>query len=203
MLREGNPRRLNGWALPQLGKIAPLDMAALEAVARRQLEQLGLPDPGESQHGTLILGLAESSLVPAWHLAQCLRAARSTTAAEPLAAGFLARPCDVDADFVSRGLGVELCLTTRSAPLPPARGEGPAWLSFLEPHSHAPCHFIQLPSSARAACSSRPALFQRIVVVEDEVRCGPGCALPALRFFPPRQDLLARSESRTLYDPRR
>ncbi|MCB9540287.1 MAG: phosphoribosyltransferase domain-containing protein [Myxococcales bacterium] len=59
--RDGNPRRRHGMASPVLGKLADADFDALETLARWVAAAVP-PAPGP----TLVVGLAESSLILAW-----------------------------------------------------------------------------------------------------------------------------------------
>lgn len=61
--RDGNPLRRDGYASPVAGKLGPLDGEALGAAAAAMAACLpDRPDPA------LVIGLAESSLIPAWFL---------------------------------------------------------------------------------------------------------------------------------------
>ena len=63
--RDGNPLRRTGHVSPFIGKLAPLDSAALRAIARHSLSAMPpLPDP------TLVIGMTESSLLLSWFLAE-------------------------------------------------------------------------------------------------------------------------------------
>ena len=83
--RDGNPLRAHGWAAPFFGKLAPFDPAAADALARAQLALLAARRSagagaaaaaagGASKEEVLVVGLAESSLLPAWWLAHRLAA---------------------------------------------------------------------------------------------------------------------------------
>lgn len=67
VMRDGNPQRRYSHVSPFIGKLAPLNIAALDriaAIAAASLPPLNGP--------TLIFGLAESSLILAWWLASRL-----------------------------------------------------------------------------------------------------------------------------------
>ena len=72
--RDGNPLRAHGWAAPFFGKLAPFDPAAADALARAQLALLAARRSAGKEE-VLVVGLAESSLLPAWWLAHRLAAA--------------------------------------------------------------------------------------------------------------------------------
>ena len=78
--RDGNPLRAHGWAAPFFGKLAPFDPAAADALSRALLALLAASGAGAGAgvgEEVLVVGLAESSLLPAWWLAHRLAAAES------------------------------------------------------------------------------------------------------------------------------
>ena len=167
--RDGNPLRAHGWACSAFGKLAPVDAGAADALAAALVARLQAAAPLAPAQRVLVLGLAESSLLPAWWVAQRLAAA---------------------------GCQLELALSTRTDPQGTdpqgatcaSGGAQQQWLKFQEAHSHAPQHFLALP----------PGRFERLVVVEDELTTGRTLAcllaavLAALPAPPPlRIDVLA------------
>ena len=90
--RDGNPLREHGWAAPFFGKLAPVDVAATDALAARLLDLIE-EDGGDDSQEVLVVGLAESSLLLAWWLAHRLAS-------------------------LARAQAVSLALSSRSAPPP-------------------------------------------------------------------------------------
>ncbi|CAN5316950.1 hypothetical protein BH24ACT19_BH24ACT19_17770 [soil metagenome] len=66
--RDGNPLRRHGHVSPHIGKIGPLDAAALEEIACLAAASLPQDTPGP----TLVVGMAESALLLSWFLASRL-----------------------------------------------------------------------------------------------------------------------------------
>lgn len=67
VLRDGNPRRRHGLTSPYIGKLADADLAALDGLAEQAASVLR-PWSGRPTPPTLLVGLAESSLMLAWFL---------------------------------------------------------------------------------------------------------------------------------------
>lgn len=63
--RDGNPLRRHGHVSPHIGKIGPLNAAALEEIACLAAASLPQDAPGP----TLVIGMAESALLLSWFLA--------------------------------------------------------------------------------------------------------------------------------------
>ena len=114
--RDGNPLRRFGHVSPHIGKISPLDAAALRKIAGLATSSLP-PCPGP----TLVVGMTESALLLSWFIAERL-AARTGG--------------DVNLRFTTR--------EHRHAS-PNIAGNG-ACRTFLEPHSHGPVHSLELPA---------------------------------------------------------
>ena len=66
--RDGNPLRRHGYVSPHIGKIGPLNAAALEEIACLAAASLPQDTPGP----TLVVGMAESALLLSWFLASRL-----------------------------------------------------------------------------------------------------------------------------------
>jgi Phosphoribosyl transferase len=121
--RDGNLLRRFAHVSPHIGKLGPLNEAALRRIACLSVKRLP-----ELEGTTLVIGLTESSLFLSWFLASSIAS------------------------------DVELRFTTREL-----RGASHPAISFQEPHSHAPHHYLALP----------PAIpYQQVLIVEDEITTG-------------------------------
>lgn len=120
--REGNPLRRFGHVSPFIGKLGPLDLAALDRIGRLTRAALpALPQP------TLVIGMTESSLLLAFFMARWQQSP------------------------------VDLRFTTRKV------RAGASKISFREPHSHGPQHFLALEAGR---------CYAQIVIIEDELTTG-------------------------------
>ena len=161
--RDGNPLRAHGWACSAFGKLAPVDAGAADALAEALVARLQAAAPLAPSQRVLVLGLAESSLLPAWWVAQRLAAAGCAP-------------------------GLELALSTRTDPQGASSASGGArWLAFQEAHSHAPQHFIALPPGV----FERLLVVEDELTTGKTLACLLAAVLAALPAPAPRVDVLA------------
>jgi hypothetical protein len=161
--RDGNPLRAHGWACSAFGKLAPVDAGAADALAEALVARLQAAAPLAPSQRVLVLGLAESSLLPAWWVAQRLAAAGCAP-------------------------GLELALSTRTDPQGASSASGGArWLAFQEAHSHAPQHFIALPPGG----FERLLVVEDELTTGKTLACLLAAVLAALPAPAPRVDVLA------------